>query len=64
MWKHTKVLIRNYGLVYSINTEKLHQLILWQEFIQNIANDQMFISGEMIFLIPLAALQLQMMEFS
>ena len=43
-----KEMIQNYGLVYSIDTEKL-QLILQQEFIQNIASDQMFILGEMVF---------------
>ena len=48
--------IWNCGLVYSIDREKLHQLILWQEFIKNKAGDQMFISGEMVFQITLAAL--------
>ena len=48
--------IQNYGLVYSIDTEKL-QLILQQEFIENIASDYMFISGEMVFQIIFAALQ-------
>ena len=48
-------MIWNCGLVYSIDREKLHQLILWQEFIKNIAVDQMFISGENG--IALAALQ-------
>ena len=51
-----KVSIWNYGLMYSIDREKLHQLILWQEFIQNIAIDQMFISGEMVFQITLVAI--------
>ena len=50
-------MIQNCGLVYSIDREKLHQLILWQEFVQNIASDQMFISGEMVFQTTLAALQ-------
>ena len=50
-------MIWNCGLVYSIDREKLHQLILWQEFVQNIASDQMFILGEMVFQITLAALQ-------
>ena len=36
-------MIQNCGLVYSIGTEKL-QLILQQQFIQNIASDQIFIS--------------------
>ena len=49
--------IQNCGLVYSIDREKLHQLILQQEFVQNIASDQMFILGEMVFQITLAALQ-------
>ena len=39
-------MIWNIGLVYSINTEMLHQLILWNKFVQNIASNQMFISGE------------------
>ena len=56
MWKHTEK-TRNSGLVYSIDREKLHQLILQQEFIQNIASDEMFISGEMVIQITLAALQ-------
>ena len=34
-------IIWNCGLVYSIDTEKLHQLILWQEYVQNIASDPM-----------------------
>ena len=49
--------IQNCGLVYSINIEKLHQLILRQEFFLNIASDQVIISGEMVFQITLAALQ-------
>ena len=28
--------IYNCGLVYFIDSEKLHQLIMWQEFVQNI----------------------------
>ena len=48
-------MIWNCGLVYSNDREKLHQLILWQEFIKNTAVDQMFISGENG--IALAALQ-------
>ena len=47
----------NCGLIYSFDKEKLYQLILQQEFIQNIASDQMFISGEMVLQITLAALQ-------
>ena len=31
--------IWNFGLVYSINRKELHQLIMWQEFIQNIASN-------------------------
>ena len=42
----THEMIWNCELVYSIDREKLHQLILWQEFIENTAVDQMFISGE------------------
>ena len=41
--------IQNCGLVYSIDREKLHQLMLPQEFIQSIGSDQIFISGEMAF---------------
>ena len=52
------------GLIYFTDREKLHQLILWQEFILNIASEQMFISGEIIFLITLAALQRNMIVFS
>ena len=38
--------------------KKLYQLILRQEFIQNIASDQIFISSEMVFQITwLHALQ-------
>ena len=33
--------------------KKLHQLILWQEFVQSIDSDQMFISGKMVFHIAL-----------
>ena len=50
-------MIRNCGLVSYIDREKLDQLMLQQEFIQNIASGQMFISGEMVFQIILAALQ-------
>ena len=49
--------IRNCGLVSYIDREKLDQLMLQQEFIQNIASGQMFISGEMVFQIILTALQ-------
>ena len=56
--------IWNCVLVYSIDREKLHQLIMWQEFVQNIASDQMFISNEIVFLITLAALQQKMIVFS
>ena len=42
----THEMIWNYELVYSIDREKLHRLILRQEFIKNTAVDQMFISGE------------------
>ena len=35
--------IWNCGLVYSMDTEKLYQLILGQEFVQHIPSDQMFI---------------------
>ena len=45
-------MIRECGLVSSINREKLYQIILWKEFMWNIASDQnylMFTSGEMIF---------------
>ena len=53
--------IQNCGLVYSIDSEKLHRLILQEQFVQNIpgtvASDQMFISGEIVFLITLTALQ-------
>ena len=59
-----KVLIRNSGLIYFTDREKLHQLILCQEFILNIASEQMFISGEIIFLITLAGLQQNMIVFS
>ena len=48
---------RNSGLVYSIDREKLHQLILQQQFVQNIASNQMFILNEMVFQITLAMLQ-------
>ena len=41
--------IRNCGLVYPIDREKLHQLILQEEFVHNIARDQMFISDKMVF---------------
>ena len=46
--KETHEMIQNCGLAYSIDREKLHQQIFWQEFVQNIASDQMFISGEMV----------------
>ena len=49
--------IQNCGLVYFIDREKLHQLTLWQEFVQNKSSDQIFISGEMVFQITLATLQ-------
>ena len=52
--------IQNSGLVYSIHREKLYQLIVQQEFVQNIASHQMFISGEMVFQTTLAALQRKM----
>ena len=55
--------IRNCRLVYSINREKPHQLILQQEFIQNMANNQMFILGEMVFQITWAVLQRKMIVF-
>ena len=35
--------IQNCGLVYSMDREKLHQLILRQDFVQHIPSDQMFI---------------------
>ena len=56
--------IRNCGLVYSIDRGKLHQLILLQEFVQNITSDQMFISGEIVFQMTLATLQQKMIVFS
>ena len=52
------------GLVYSIDRGKLHQLILLQEFVQNITSDQMFISGEIVFQMTLATLQQKMIVFS
>ena len=42
-------MIQNCGLVHSIDREKLYQLILQQEFIQNRASDPMFILDETIF---------------
>ena len=53
----TQETIWNCRLVYSIDRKKLHQLILQQEFIQNIASDQVYMSGETVFQIILAALQ-------
>ena len=35
----TQKTIQNHGFVYLINREKLHQLILRQDFIQNIATE-------------------------
>ena len=49
--------IQNCKLVYSIHREKLHLLILRQEFVQSIAIGQMLISAEMVFPTNLAALQ-------
>ena len=49
--------IQNCKIVYSINREKLHQLILRQEFVQNTASNQMLFPDENIFQITLAALQ-------
>ena len=57
-------MIWNCGLVYSIDRGKLHQLILWQEFVLNIASDQMFVSDEVVFQITLAALQQKHDRFS
>ena len=44
-------MIQNYELVYSIDREKLHQLILLEEFVKNIAGNQMFISGEIVYIL-------------
>ena len=42
-------MIQNCGLVHSIDREKLYQLILQQEFIQNRESEPMFILDETIF---------------
>ena len=51
--------------VYSIDREKLHQIVLPQELLKNIseADDQMFISGKMAFRIILTALQQKKIVF-
>ena len=58
-------MIQNCGLVYSVDREKFLQPALQQEFIQNIASDQMFISGEIVLqILTLTALQQKMILFS
>ena len=49
MWIKAHETMWNCELVYSIDREKPYQLILWQEFIQEIASHQVFISGKMVF---------------
>ena len=64
LWLEAHETIWNCGLVYYIDREKLYQPILWQEFIENIASDQILISGKKLFQITLALLQQKAIVFS